>query len=185
MSNDDVPDLANVTAALTAPGAPFEMEDIVVDDVALRAWKNAPPTLRELLDLSRFHGDAEFLVYDGEAPGAVPGPFDRVAFRAHAAAAATFARRLIEDHGVQPGDRLTIAMRNFPEWSIAFWGASAAGAVVVPLNAWWTGPELAYGLADSGTKVVIADHERAERIVEHRARAPGPGDGDRRSRRAR
>ena len=30
------------------------------------------------------------------------------------------------------------SMRNFPEWSIAFWAAAAAGAIVVPLNAWWT-----------------------------------------------
>ena len=70
------------------------------------------------------------------------------------------------------GDRVRIAMRNFPEWSIAFWGATAAGAVVVPLNAWWTGPELAYGLADSGSRVLIADAERAERIADHRAELP-------------
>ena len=38
-------------------------------------------------------------------------------------------------------------MRNFPEWSIAFWAAAAAGAIVVPLNAWWTADELEYGLA--------------------------------------
>ena len=39
----------------------------------------------------------------------------------------------------QKGDRVAIVMRNFPEWSIAFWAAAAAGAIVVPLNAWWTG----------------------------------------------
>ena len=43
---------------------------------------------------------------------------------------------------------VAIAMRNFPEWSVAFWAAASIGAVVVPLNAWWTGPELEYGLAD-------------------------------------
>ena len=26
-------------------------------------------------------------------------------------------------------------MRNLPEWVMAFWGATLAGAVVVPLNA--------------------------------------------------
>ena len=41
--------------------------------------------------------------------------------------------------GVAKGDRVAIAMRNFPEWSIAFWAATAAGGVAVPLNAWWTG----------------------------------------------
>ncbi len=40
-------------------------------------------------------------------------------------------------------------MRNLPEWAMAFWAIAAAGAVAVPLNAWWTGPELQYGLEDS------------------------------------
>jgi long-chain acyl-CoA synthetase len=166
------PDLATVTSALTAPGAPFEMEEQEVRGVAVRIWKNAPPTLREVLEVSRAHGDAEFLVYDSEAPGAVSGPFDRLTFGTHFDAAVGFARHLIDDVGIQVGDRVCIAMRNFPEWSIAFWGAAIAGAVVVPLNAWWTGPELAYGLADSGSRVLVADVQRAQRIAEHTAELP-------------
>jgi acyl-CoA synthetase (AMP-forming)/AMP-acid ligase II len=34
----------------------------------------------------------------------------------------------------------------------------------VPLNAWWTGPELAYGLSDSGSVLLFADDERVERL---------------------
>src|SRR5260370_11192588 len=56
-------------------------------------------------------------------------------------------------------------MRNLPEWSLAFWGAAAAGAIVVPLNAWWTGAELAYGLRDSGTTVLVCDRERLDRLA--------------------
>ena len=55
-------------------------------------------------------------------------------------------------------------MRNLPEWIMAFWGATLAGAIVVPLNAWWSGEELRYGLEDSGSKVAFVDTERAERI---------------------
>src|SRR5688500_2445603 len=58
-------------------------------------------------------------------------------------------------------------MRNFPEWAISFFAATSVGAVVVPLNAWWTGPELAYGIEDSGSVLVIADDERAERLAGH------------------
>ena len=68
-------------------------------------------------------------------------------------------------------------MRNFPEWSIAFWAAAAAGAVVVPLNAWWTADELEYGLRDSGAKVVFVDAERLERLTEV---LPGARPHDRR-----
>ena len=51
--------------------------------------------------------------------------------------------------GVRKGDRVAIIMRNLPEWSVAFWAASLVGAIVTPLNAWWTGPELEYGLTDA------------------------------------
>ena len=37
--------LAQVKAALTAPGARFEMEDAEIRGVPTRVWKNAPPTL--------------------------------------------------------------------------------------------------------------------------------------------
>ena len=38
---------------------------------------------------------------------------------------------------------------------MAYWATVSIGAVAVPLNAWWTGPELAYGLADSGAVVLV------------------------------
>lgn len=149
-------------ARLTAPGELFEMEVIEVRGVPLRAWKATPPSLRSVLDLSLGYGDADFLVYEDE----------RTTYARHYRMAATLARRLRDDLGVQKGDRVAIAMRNLPEWVIAFWGAVAAGAVVVPLNAWWTGGELAYGLSDSGTAVAFVDAERAERISPHLSDLP-------------
>ena len=38
--------------------------------------------------------------------------------------------------------------------------AAAIGAVAVPLNAWWTGEELAFGISDCGARVVVADGAR-------------------------
>ncbi|MGH9109951.1 MAG: AMP-binding protein, partial [Acidimicrobiales bacterium] len=146
--------LAEATAALTGPGQPFEMEEAVIRGIPTRVWKKAPATLRTVLELSRAHGEADFLVYEDE----------RLSFEHHYRAAATLAHRLGQRFGVVKGDRVAIAMRNLPEWVIAFWAAAVAGAVVVPLNAWWTTDELAYGLADSGAVVVVTDRERAERI---------------------
>ena len=37
--------LAEAEAALTAPGAPFEMETVVIRGVPTRVWKNALPNL--------------------------------------------------------------------------------------------------------------------------------------------
>ncbi|MBV9905474.1 MAG: acyl--CoA ligase, partial [Alphaproteobacteria bacterium] len=54
----------------------------------------------------------------------------------------------------------------------AFYAAELVGAIVTPLNAWWTGPELEYGLVDSGTKIAFVDAERLERINEHLVNCP-------------
>ncbi|HEY5097632.1 MAG TPA: AMP-binding protein, partial [Acidimicrobiales bacterium] len=156
------PTLAEVTAALTAPGQTFEMETLTIRGVPTRTWKSAPPTLRAVLELSALHGDQVFLVYEDE----------RMTFAEHFSTVAGLARTLVDRFGVAKGDRVAIAMRNLPEWVMAFWATIAVGAVVVPLNAWWTGAELAYGLSDSGTSVVFADEERRERILPHLGEVP-------------
>jgi long-chain acyl-CoA synthetase len=144
-------------ATLTAPGQLFEMEDLVIRGVPTRTWKSAPSTLRTVLELSSLHGDQDFLVYEDE----------RYSFAEHFRIVATLGRALTEQYGVGKGDRVAIAMRNLPEWVMAFWAAISVGAVVVPLNAWWTGPELSYGLLDSSTSVVFVDEEREARIRPH------------------
>ncbi|MEU6724315.1 class I adenylate-forming enzyme family protein [Nonomuraea wenchangensis] len=144
---------AQVQAQLTGPGQLFEMEEI--GDTGVRTWKHAPAHFRALLEMSRFHGEKVFLVYEDE----------HITFEDHFRRAATLANRLIDEYGVRKGDRVAVAMRNYPEWVISFSAVLAAGAVAVPLNAWWTENELAYGVRDSGAKVLIADGERAERLA--------------------
>ena len=147
--------IAEATARLTAAGEMWEVSEAIVDGRPTKVWKNCLPSLRSLLELSRGHGDRTFLVYED----------DRLTFAEHFQMAASFATALVERYGVGAGDRVAIAMRNYPEWVIAFWGAAAVGAVVVPLNAWWTGPELSYGLSDSGSKLAVLDAERLERLA--------------------
>ncbi|MCC6849254.1 MAG: AMP-binding protein [Deltaproteobacteria bacterium] len=141
---------------MTAPGSMLEVEAREIRGARIKVWKNAPPTLAEVFAMSQFFADRDFLVNDDE----------RVTFGAHRRAVARFAARLVAD-GVGKGDRVAIVMRNLPEWSVAFWAAALTGAIVTPLNAWWTGPELEYGLQDSGTRIAIADAERWERLREH------------------
>ncbi len=140
---------------LTGPGQMLEIVEQEIRGVNVRTWKNVPPSLRAVLELSRAHVGKDFIVYEDE----------RWTFDRHYRAVASVASWLVEDAGVKKGDRVAIAMRNFPEWSIAFWASACAGAVVVPLNAWWTGDELAYGLSDSGATVLFCDIERYERIA--------------------
>ncbi len=58
--------IARAHALLTAPGSRFEMENVVIRGVKTRAWKNLPPTLREILLMARSYGEREFLVYEDE-----------------------------------------------------------------------------------------------------------------------
>jgi long-chain acyl-CoA synthetase len=153
--------VAEAHRLLTQPGSPFEMGEAVIRGVRTRIWKNAPPSLRNLLAIGRAHGDKTFLVYED----------DRATFEAFTRAALAIAAELMR-RGVCKGDRVAIIMRNLPEWPAIFFGAASIGAIVTPLNAWWTGPELEYGLVDSGSKIAFVDAERLERIAEHLVNCP-------------
>lgn len=153
--------LREAHAALTRPGSPFEIEERDIRGVRTRVWKNAPPTMRELFLLARSHGGRTFVVYRDE----------RASYEDFARAALAIAEAL-QRAGVGKGDRVAIAMRNLPEWPAALFGCLLVGGVATLLNAWWTGPELEYGLNDSGAKVVIVDRERLERISEHLHNCP-------------
>jgi long-chain acyl-CoA synthetase len=139
---------------LTAPGAPFEMETINVAGRPIRAYKKAHRDLRSIFEASKTWADRTFIVFENE----------RLSFREHYRAASALAWRLADDFGVKKGDRVAIAMRNFPEWPIAFWAATVIGAIAVPLNAWGTGDDLAYGLRDSGAIVAVVDGDRLARL---------------------
>jgi long-chain acyl-CoA synthetase len=145
-------DEANVQ--LTAPGQIFETERALVNGIEMTVWKNAPQTLRQMLDMSQRHGDLEFLVYEDQ----------RYTFAQHYAIVATLAHRLREH--VSKGERVAIAARNLPQWVMAFWASVTVGAIVTPLNAWWTSEELSYGLRDSGSSLLFVDEERLERVYE-------------------
>lgn len=148
--------LAQAHAKLTAPGARFEVEEVEIRGVKTKIWKNAPPTLRATFLACRAFREREFVVYEN----------DRATFDAFERAVVALAHEL-RARGVQKGDRVALIMRNLPEWSVAFFAVVSIGAIVTPLNAWWTGPELEYGLTNSGSKVAIMDAERYERLVEH------------------
>jgi long-chain acyl-CoA synthetase len=147
--------ISEVNAALTAPGAPFEMAQVTINGRAQRVFKNAPPTLRDLFHACRQNfGARTFHVFENE----------RVSFEMFARASAQLAHWLIKA-GVRKGDRVAIIMRNYPEWPVSFFGAVLAGAVATPLNAWLTAEELEYALNDCGAAIAIVDDERYGRLA--------------------
>ena len=148
---------AECKAILTAPGMRFEMEEVDIRGVRLRTWKNAPPNLRAIALLGQSHGAREFVIYEDE----------RMTYDAWFRAVARLAHEF-HARGVKKGDRVALAMRNLPEWPVVFFAAVTIGAICVPLNAWWTGDELAFGLSNSGTKLLVCDEERWDRLKDRR-----------------
>ncbi|MHC4167524.1 MAG: class I adenylate-forming enzyme family protein [Planctomycetota bacterium] len=142
-------------AALTKPGAEFEVDVKTINGIATRFFKNIPNTLPEYYAIycDEF-ADNDFLVwYD-----------DRLTFLQVYRKASVVAHVLKNQFNVKKGDRVAIACRNFPEWVLALMGITSIGAIAVAINSWWQSEELAYGLESSGTRIVFVDQERANRL---------------------
>jgi crotonobetaine/carnitine-CoA ligase len=66
-------------------------------------------------------------------------------------------------HGLRPGDRFALMMRNHPEFVETMVAASIAGAVFVPIDPRTRGEKLAFMLANAGSAgIVCADYCLAE-----------------------
>jgi len=154
-------ELRTVWKELTGPGAPFEVIETEVRGISLKSYKNAPHSLRDVWLGSAQHGELDYLVYEDER---------WTYLDAHREVASV--ANWLAAQGVQPGDRVAIAMRNYPEWMLAYWAAVSMGATAVGMNAWWTGAEMLYGVQDATPKVLICDRERLERFLPHQADAP-------------
>ncbi|MFE7484377.1 AMP-binding protein [Streptomyces sp. NPDC057552] len=141
-----------IHALLTAPGAPFA---VVRGERGTLEYADGPRTLREFIETTWAYGDTAFLIA-GER---------RYSYGEFFAAASALAVRLSQEYGLRPGDRAVIAMRNHPEWQIAFWAAQLAGLVAVPLNSWWTEAEFRHALDDCEPGVLLVDGERLERVA--------------------
>ncbi|MFT6293499.1 MAG: acyl-CoA synthetase (AMP-forming)/AMP-acid ligase II, partial [Ilumatobacter sp.] len=151
---------------LIAEGAPFAMTEIDVRGIPMRVFNSAPPSMRFVWELAAGYGDKDYIVFEDE----------RFTYAESDKIIKTLAAHLVDDHGVQPGDRVAVAMRNYPEWVFSYWAIVSIGAACVGMNAWWTSDEMKYGLGDSAPKVLICDGERVERVLpildELRAAAP-------------
>jgi len=135
---------------LTAPGAPFELTRVARYGATVPAFKNAAANLREYLDGGRRFSDALLVQYPGQ----------EWRYDAFFRAVDRLTQWLLVEHKVVPGAPIAIAMRNRPEWLIAFVAIINSGAVAVPLNSWGREQELQQGLDDSEATLVICDAQR-------------------------
>ena len=150
----DLPTRDQALALATAPGQPHELVPLEIRGRVQRVFAHAPPHLRAMFEASA--SDALFLVYGDE----------RMTYAQAWAAASRIGHVLVHRCGVKPGDRVAIAMRNYPEWVLAFMAITSIGALAVAMNAHWQGEEMAFGLQDTGASVLLADPERVARLAQ-------------------
>ena len=136
--------------AVTAPGQIFELVDAEVFGVKTQVFKNAPAHLGQVFAGARGHGDKTFLVYEGETY-----TFTQAMDQIDA-----LSNLLVNTYGVKKGDRVAIAMRNYPEWVMSFAAIISVGAISVSMNSWWVEDEMDFALQDSGATVLICDQQR-------------------------
>ena len=143
---------------LTGPGQDYELEKIQQYGQECLGFKNGPSTLRDLYEETR--SEKPFIVFGDE----------RSSFEEAWQQASRIGCLLSNGYGIQKGDRVAISMRNYPEWILSFAAATSIGAIAVAMNSLWQPDELAYGLTDSGARILLADDERLERLARSRTR---------------
>ena len=139
---------------LTGPGGPFEVVTEEVGEIPMRVYKDRMKSLREVIALASMRGDDQtYIVYGDRRIG-----FTEFVHGAYGVA------KTFTDQGIGRGDRVAVLSANNPEWCSTFWGTVSLGGVLVGLNGWWNADEILYGLEDSGSRVLVADRGRLERL---------------------
>jgi long-chain acyl-CoA synthetase len=74
--------------------------------------------------------------------------------------------------GVKPGDRVALHLENRPEFLEIYQGVMRAGAILVPTNVMYTGPEMEHIVGDSEATVVFIRSEWADKVTTIRKGLP-------------
>ena len=150
----DYKELEAVIAGVTGEQGPFPLQEALIDGETRKVFGGLPENLRDLYLFAASYGDKDCLVYQQQ----------RMSFTEVLGQVLKLADVLSSRYGIEKGSRVAIAMRNCPEWCVAFMAITSIGAVAVPMNSWWQGEELAYAIKDSGSDLVFVDGTRFSRM---------------------
>ena len=128
----------------------FELAEQTIRGNKYHVFANAPKNLFEYFQFGLTHGEWNFISYEGK----------QYSYQETLNQAAGLSHLLINEYGIKKGDRVALAMRNYPEWIFSYIAITSIGAIAVPLNSWWQAKELEYALTHSDSKIFIGDEER-------------------------
>ena len=133
----------------------FQTEDVEIRGTFYKAFNKVPADLKELLDYGKTVREwEEFIVYEKE----------KISYLDFCDQVSRVSSFLQKEVGIKKGDKVAIAMRNYPEYLTILMAVASIGGIVVFVNAWWTTEEMEYGFDDSTAKVCFADKERLATI---------------------
>ncbi len=142
-------------AALTGPGAPYELIRETSGTRRPLVFREHLPNVRAMFDaVVARHPDAGFL-----AAGDRSWTYAEGAAQIDAIAAV-----LAHRYGVGPGDRVAFVAANHPEYVLGLLAVQTLGAIVAGLNGWWTGPEMSDGVDLTKPVLLVGDEARLARI---------------------
>ncbi|NJM05573.1 AMP-binding protein [Candidatus Gracilibacteria bacterium] len=78
-------------------------------------------------------------------------------------------------HGIAPGERVAVLLRNCIEFALLVHAMPRCGAILVPLNTRLSAPELAFQIADVGARLLLYDAAHAELAQESGVRSQESG----------
>ncbi len=133
----------------------FQTEDVEIRGTFYKAFNKVPADLKELLDYGKTVREwEEFIVYEKE----------KISYFDFCDQVSRVSSYLQKEVGIKKGDKVAIAMRNYPEYLAILMAVASIGGIVVFVNAWWTTEEMEYGFDDSTARVCFADKERLATI---------------------
>jgi fatty-acyl-CoA synthase len=72
--------------------------------------------------------------------------------------------RVLQEKGIRKGDRVSVLLKNCPEFLEVFFAAAKLGIIFVPLNFRLAGPELEYQLNSAGVRLLVFHDSFTDRI---------------------
>jgi long-chain acyl-CoA synthetase len=151
----DLQSLKEITLRHKAAGAELAVTTATINGIETPVFSKVPDNLERIYRIAaEQHPQLPFLIYQEQ----------RYSFGEAYAMAGQLAMALTQQFAIEKGDRVTVCSRNNPEWCLAYMAITMLGAIVVPMNSWWRGSEMMFGLQDSGSKLIFADQERIDRL---------------------
>ncbi|BEJ10624.1 hypothetical protein CspHIS471_0100460 [Cutaneotrichosporon sp. HIS471] len=153
--------MAECDAILTAPGAVGELDEVMIDGVKQRVWKNQPTNCRAALEAG-FRKYSERVMYISPLPESPD--YEEVTYAEQRRRVVHMAAWL-RKQGIRQGDKVAVGGDNSSRFLVVPWAAHYLGAVPVFINSTLHNDATVHCLGLTRPDVVIGDADFIASIV--------------------